>query len=880
MVRVALARLKALFHRHARDRDVAEELASHLQLHADENLRSGMTSEEALRAAKIRLGSVESIKECMRERHGFPFLRSVLQDIRYAVRAMRRSPGFTAVAVMTLAIAIGINAGVFTVARTLLFGGYPGIDPDNRILYLPVGPVSNTEFEEWKTQPKSFSGIAGVNDGGMRLVLQDGSGNAETCDTTQLTTNSFQVLGQKPIIGRDFAPSDGVPGAPSVALLNYAFWERRFGKSTSIIGKSFRLDDKPVTIIGVMPPGFTFPTPRVDIWIQSVRPAFFWFAFGRLAKGATRESAQAEMDVIARRLDNSYPRSNPDYFRQLRSFGEQFQGPNTLALYRAIWGAVGFLFLIGCVNLANLFLARAIGRYREISLRIALGARRWRIILQLLIESLMLSSLAGIAGWFIALASVRTYERVESPPGFYNQYQYVLDYRVLLYLVAVSIFAGLLFGLAPALRLSKLDVSNTLKDGGRGATGGMGGKRLSALLVAAEIAVTIVLLAGAGLMARSFLKVYTEDVGVNAANILVASVLLPAKSYPDAQSQVVFFDRLTTKLKSVPGVGSVAMTDVLPGLVANSVLPYELPGSPAVDALRLPKSIAITITPDYFRTVGAAVISGRDFNDFDRASTPPVALVNESFARAHWPGVNPLGKRLRLFDFYGRNADAWRTVVGVTSNIVQISALSDSAGIVYVPWRQRPPASFTNILVRTRVPPDALKVPVRHEIQSTYSGLVIGAGNGTGADGPLPLNEDFRTARYWSRAVNAGLFLSFAVIALFLAAIGLYAVIAHSVSRATQEIGIRIAIGATSRDIRFLVLRYGMLPVVTGLIIGLAGSLGFNRLLQSQLFSVSSTDPATYALTSIVLIAVALFACLIPARRAMSVDPVVALRHE
>ena len=394
VVRAALARLTALCHRDSRDRDVSEELASHLALHMDDNLRSGMTPEEALRAAKIRLGGVESVKESLRERHGFPSLEFVMQDLRYALRSMRRSPGFTAVAVMTLAVAIGINAGVFTVARTLLFGGYPGIDPDNRILYLPVGPVSNTEFEEWKTQPHSFSGIAGVNDGGMRLVLQDDSGNSDTCDTTQLTTNSFQVLGQKPIIGRDFAPSDGVPGAPSVALLNYAFWERRFGKSTSIIGKSFRLDDKPVTILGVMPPGFTFPTPRVDIWIQSVpgRPAFFWFAFGRLAKGATRESAQAEMDVIARRLDNSYPRSNPDYFRQLRSFGEQFQGPNTLALYRAIWGAVGFLFLIGCVNLANLLLSRAVGRYREFSLRIALGAGRWRIVRQLLIESLILSS--------------------------------------------------------------------------------------------------------------------------------------------------------------------------------------------------------------------------------------------------------------------------------------------------------------------------------------------------------------------------------------------------------------------------------------------------------------------------------------------------------
>jgi putative ABC transport system permease protein len=722
IVRVALARLTGMFDRDSRDRDLAEELASHMELHIDDNLRSGMTPEEAVRAAKIRLGSIESIKEDVRERRGFPVLQSVLQDIRYALRGMGRSPGFTTVAVMTLAVAIGINAAVFTIAGTVLFGGYPRVDPDNRIFYTSVGLISNPEFEDWKAQTKSFSGIAGVQNGGLRLVLQDDSGNSETCDTTQLSTNAFQVLSQRPIVGRDFAPSDGVAGAPSVALLNYAFWERRFAKDPSVIGKAFRLDDKPVTVVGVMPPGFTFPTPRVDLWIQIVpdrdRPMFFWFAFVRLAKGATRKSAQAEMDTIARRLESSYPLK--DFDPRLRSFGEQFWGVKGIALYRAIWGAVGFLFLIGCANLANLLLARAIGRHREISLRIALGAGRWRIIRQLLIESLMLSSIAAVLGWFIALVSVRIYERIESPPGLYNQYQYVLDYHVLLYLVAISILAGLLFGMAPAVRLSKLDVNGTLKDGGRGATGGMSGKRLSALLVTAEIAVTIVLLAGAGLMARSFLKIYKEDIGAtNTPNILVASVGLPATRYPDAQSRMAFFDRLTTKLKSIPGLDSVALADSLPGLNAFR-LPYELAGSPAVDEQRRPMSLVITITPDYFRTVGAAMISGRDFNDFDRASTPPVALVSELFAREHWAGVNPLGKRLRLFD--GRNADAWRTIVGVSSNIVQGDWGGNESGqVVYVPYRQRPPA-FSNILALTRVPPGSLAETVRRGIQPIDSG--------------------------------------------------------------------------------------------------------------------------------------------------------------
>ena len=834
----------------------------------DDNPRSRMTP-EAPRS------------EGVRRRLGFSVFHSVLQDMRYALRGMGRSPGFTTVAVMTLAVAIGINTGVFTIGRVVLFGGYPGVDPDNRIVYIG-GPHSNPEFQYWKARAKSFSGMAAVEDGGMRLVLQDDSGNSETCDVTQLSTDAFQVLRERPIIGRDFAPSDGVPGAPSVALLNYAFWERRFGKNPSAIGKSFRLGDKPVTVVGVMPRGFTFPTPRVDFWIPIVLDSAFqpyWFTFGRLAEGATPESAQAEMDTIGFPPDSSNPFTRKDLLPRVRSFGEQFVGDNARELYCAIWWAVGFVLLIGCVNIANLLLARAIGRYREISVRIALGSGRWRIIRQLLIESLMLASIAAVLGWCIALVSVQLYQRIESPPGYYNQYRYFLDYRVFLYLVAISIVAGLLFGLAPAVRLSTLDVNSTLKDGSRGASGGITGKRLSALLVSAEIAVTIVLLAGAGLMARSFLKLYTEDIGVNTPNILVASVRPPAKRYPDAQSKIAFFDRLTTKLKGLSGVDSVALANWLPGLDGPR-LPYEIAGSTAVDEQHRPMSFVIAITPDYFRTLGAAVISGRNFNDFDRASSPPVALVNQYFAIAHWPGANPFGKRFRLFD--GRNADAWRTIVGVTSNIVQANPSTGISldEVVYLPYQQRLSASMS-ILARTRVPPGSLALSVRREIQAMDSDLDIGAGTGGGVlEGPLPLSERFMMARYWSTAVNAGLFLTFAVIALLLAAIGIYAVIAHSVSRATQEIGIRMALGGTARDIRSLVVRQGMLPVVMGLGLGLVASLAANRLLQSQLFSVSSTDPATYAVTSIVLIAVALFACLIPAGRAMRVDPAVALRHE
>jgi predicted permease len=865
-----------------------------------EKIRAGMSEAEARRAARLEFGGLEQVKEECRDARGLRALQSILQDIRYALRGMHRSPGFTAVAIAILAVGLGINTAVFTIANAMLFSGYPHIDPDNRLLYLSSvkgkslqgsGP-SWPDVEDWNVQAKSFNGIGAVESGGLRLLLHDDSADSEVCNGTRLSDNSFRVLGQKPILGRDFAPSDGVPGAAPVAILNYAFWERRFSKDPNVIGKSFyftgrsfEFDDKLVTVIGVMPPGFYFPHHWVDLWIPIVpTPRLqqrdrrsLYFAFGRLVKGATRKSAETEMALIGRRLESAYPGTNKDVHPQLRNFSERFAGPNAAALYGALWGAVGFVLLIACANLANLFLGRAIGRSREIFLRVALGAGRWRIIRQLLIESLMFGVPGGLLGWLIASVCARVYEQVGYRGG-YQPFDFILDSRVFFYLAAISILSVLLFGLAPAIRLSKLDVSSAIKDGAHGATGGVSGKRFSALLVTVEIAVTVVLLAGAGLMARSFLKAYTEDTGVRAADILTASIGLPTTRYPAAESQIAFFDRLDARLKGIPGVAAVALADALPGLYAQRSA-FELDGEPAGDERDRPTSFAVVIGPGYFVAVGAKVLSGRDFNDFDRASAPPVVLVSEQFAREQWPGASPLGKRLRLFE--DKTPGAWRTVVGVTSNILQGGAGQiSSASVMYVPYRQKPaPNMNMNMVALARVPPASLTAAVRHEIQTMDSDLVIGSGLGS-LEGPAPLSASLAFQRYWSRGVNAGLYLTFAMIALLLAATGLYAVIAHSVARTTQEIGVRIAIGATSRDIRFLVLRQGLLPVSIGLGLGLVSSLGFNRLLGSQIFSVSPTDPSTYVMTSTVLISAALLACLIPANRAIRVDPAVALRHE
>jgi putative ABC transport system permease protein len=459
----------------------------------------------------------------------------LLGDVRFSFRTLSKNPGFAAVAITILALGIGINAAVFTVTNAVLFRGFPHVDPNNRILYIGTNHgVSYPDFEDWSAQAKSFQGMAVVANGGLRFILGDQSGIPETCDGTQLSANSFQVLGQKPILGRDFAASDETPGAPAVAILTYGFWQRRYAKDSSIVGKTIRLNGGPTTVIGVMPPGFDFPHHRVDLWApipahdpQKRETRVLWFAFGRIADGVTIRSAQAEMDTIGRRLESAYPVTNQDVHPRVVNFHEAFIGPNAAEFYGAIWGAVGFVLLIACANLANLQLARAIGRFREISVRIALGAGRARIIRQLLIESIMLSSIGGVFGWLIAIGSVRAYELLANPPSSYDHWDFALDHRVVFYLVAISIATGLLFGIAPALRLSKLDINIALKDGGRGTTSGSSRKGLSRLLVIAEMALAVVLLAGAGLMIRSFLNIYTANLGVGTPNILTAAVRLP-----------------------------------------------------------------------------------------------------------------------------------------------------------------------------------------------------------------------------------------------------------------------------------------------------------------------------------------------------------------
>jgi predicted permease len=871
------------------EEDLDAELRFDFEERVAAKMRSGLDKAEARRAARLEFGGIEQVKEECRDARAFAFLDSLRQDSRFALRMFGRHLGFTAVAVITLGLGIGINAAVFTVTDATLFKAFPLVQRNDRLVYMTSSHgccVSYPDFEDWRAQAKSFKGMAIVH--GTSVVLTDRGGFPERHDATEVSADTFRLAGVSPLLGRDFTASDEIPGASPTAILRYGFWERRFAKDPAIVGKTVRIGSVLTTVIGVMPRGFSFPQNQ-DLWVPLVKtPRVLnredrgtWFVFGRMRDDATVASVRTEMQAIGERLESEWPAIEKGFPPIVTTFDEFFIGPNATLIYKTMWGAVGFVLLIACANLANLLLARGMNRSREISVRIAVGAGRWRMIRQLLIESTILSALGGFLGLSIARLGAHLYGLAasgaaisdETPGGWFDHVlEYSMDYRVVAYLVAISIATGLLFGLAPALRLSKLDVNAGLKDGSHGAAGGAHGRRLAALLIVGEMALAVVLLAGAGVMVQSFRKAYTADAGFEKDHILTALITLPPSRYGQIDAQAAFFDRLIERVNAIPGVESAAMTSDLPGWNTRT-LPYELSGAPDdadLQAGRRPRVMGMEIGPAWFHTLGARIRAGREFEPTDGAGEIPVAIVNERFASRHWPGQNAIGKRFRVFR--GTVPGPWLTVIGIAPNISQSAATGeDFDPVVYFPWLQNPTTGMW-VTARTRVPPGNIANAFRREVHALDSELPIDAG-------PVPLTQRF--APVWQyRGFTAVLFLVFAGFALLLASIGLYAVTAHAVSRRMEEMGIRMALGASARDVRELVVRQGMVPVGIGLAVGLAGAVAVNRLLESQLARVSPADPLTLTLTAAVLIVAATMGCLIPARRATRVDPIMALRHE
>lgn len=773
-----------------------------------------------------------------------------------------------------LAVGIGVNAAVFTVANTALFKGFPLVHENDRILYLTTTKkaVSYPDYQDWRSQARSFEGIALVR--GVFTTLSGDGGAPATYFTTQITANAFTLLGVKPILGRDLLPSDQQPGATPVVILRNDLWRSRFGRTPSIIGATVRLNGVPTVVIGVMPDDFSFPENQA-LWIPLVpteaalqRDTFYArYAFGRLAQGATRESAAAEMETIGRQLASTYPNTNSNRSPVLHDFREFFIGDNSTKTYKALWGAVGLVLLIACGNVANLLLNRSIRRSRDISVRLALGAGRGQIIRWILLESVVLSGLAGILGWWIAELCVRAYVLTQVS-GVAAVLRYTADAQLLGYTVVISIGSGVLVSLPAALWMTKSNINHTLKDNSRGVAGGGRTKRFADLLIAAEIALALIVLTGAGLMARSVFNVSAADIGVNTTNVLTMSMHIPREQYPGSVQQITFYRRLVARLEVVPGVRSVAIASV-PPTEAVAHAPYEVANASSIEEAAQPAAGHMAVGPGYFRTMEASIVSGREFSDLDGPSSALVGIVNQSFVRRHWPTEAALGKRLRLFQ--DGKPQAWLTIVGIASDIVQDDRTrQDAEPLVYVPYQQRPQQNMF-VFARTRVEPAALATEFSAQVYAMDTNLPVPA--------LMPLADRFARAYAFERNMTA-VFMVFASVALLLAVVGLYAIVAHSVRTRTREIGIRRAMGATTSQVSGLVLSQAAVPLVVGLTTGVFASVALAPVLEPILVRVSGTDPATLGGASFALAVSAVAGCLLPAQHALRIDPAIVLRHE
>jgi predicted permease len=805
-------------------------------------------------------------------------------DARAALRALSRDRTFAFIVVGTLTIAISLHVTVFAVMDAVLHRGFPLVKDNDRLLYMqeihPGGVccrLTYADFAEWGSQAESFEDLAFVDGRGITFSDAVGGRSVDT-SAAAITANAFGLLGVRPPLGRDFVAADEVPGAPQVVILSHRFWQARFGGQPDIVGRGIAIDGVPATVVGVMPEGFEFPS-RLDLWLPLARTRDLeqripngYVAFGRLAPGATQSNARAELLVINQRLAAESPATNRDVVPTVDTHAEFFVGPDAPAVYAAAWAAAWFVLLIACANLANLMLARTFGRSRELATRLALGAARWRLGRQLVMESLVLTTVSAALAWWATGRLVVAWARATD-----SQYQ-IIDYGVdsgtFGYLIGVSCLAAAIFGVAPVVRVLRLDLDAVARSEVRG-TRGRRDKRLVGALVTVQMTLAVVLLGGAGVLARSLWNIVDADVGVREADrVLVGWARMPRSSLTLPSERAAFFAELRERVAAVPGVTSAAISNSRP---ANNTAQqrFELEGR-AVDPDAVHSVPVSTAGADYFSTVGAATLAGREFGVVDGSSMPLAAVVNERFAAEFFAGEDPVGTRLRLYE--GAVPGEWRTIVGVVSNIMQSEPTRQRfVPLVYLPFAQDPERGAW-FFARVEAPSDAVAAAVREAVQSFDPELTLEEFS--------TLEQSFGFVRDRMDLAHAelGKYAAatpvFAAIALLLAGVGLYAVVAYAVGQRTKEIGIRMAVGAAQNDIRRLVVREELAPAAVGLAVGMAASLAANRVLESQLVGVSPYDLATLMVTGTLMIAVAWLACQIPARRAMRVDPVVALRND
>ncbi len=806
-------------------------------------------------------------------------MESLRSDITYALRNLWKRPGFTLIAALTLAIGIGANTAIFSAVNALLLKPLPFHELDRVVAIWDKSPsrgydhneVTFANYLDWQAQSQSFEQLAlyrwwSVNLGGIDPP--------ERIQGFLVTANYLDALGMKPIIGRNFLAEENQPGRNAVVIISHSLWQRRFGADPNILNKTITANGVVSSIVGVMPEHFNYPKGGEIYGALSITPQIAqnrrthtYYVVGRLKPGVSIQSAQSDIDNITARLEQQYPEFNKGWGATVFPIvADTVRGYNTVLW--VVMAAVAFVLLIACANVANLMLARASGRQREIALRSALGASRWRIIRQLLTESVIVALIGGalgvlIAFWGIdALRAANPGDAAKFAPGWH---QLGLNFTVLAFTVGLSLFSGIVFGLAPALQVSKPDLNDSLKEGSRQTSGRS--HRLRNALVVLEIAVSLVLLVGAGLAVRTFLALLKTDPGFNTENLLTLNLVLPVTKYTDEAQRAAFFNELLQRVKSTPGVESAAAVSHLPLGGSNASDAYLVEGEPEPPSDQENLARYRVCTPEYFATMGIQVVKGRGFSDQDKAGAPPVVIVNETFARKHWPNGDAVGKRIKS---YGPLDKApWIEVVGVVQDVKHELNLAVTPDF-YFPYAQDVWIGMV-LVARTKVDPASLATALRQQVWAIDKDQAV---------------FDVRTMKE-VRSISVGMYSSgsvmlgiFAGLALLLASIGIYGVMAFTVTQRTQEIGIRMALGARAVDVLKLVVKHGMKLALLGVVIGLAGSWALTRFMKGLLFGVAPTDLLTFGLVSLCLLVVAFIACYLPARRAMKVDPLEALRYE